>query len=284
MLITTSCASEVKRLKVQALFLVFIFAMLPLVQAQTYSQPMLGVSWATREILVSIPTSPSWAPATINTAIDDWNNAQLWFIHTYFPNQNGADFSLVGSENNTKSQVTIVYVPDSGQIWSGSTETPTSGMISNETILLVLSRLQTSDDLVQVMEHELGHVLGLDHTQILTDLMSPSQEAYTGGERSHPSTLNLYGVYLLGKGCTFSTDDAVTLPAQIPYLEWYPAIQQPTTNAPQNVTPNNNCPSQKPFWNQPSFIFALAAASAILVTVALLSRRKKKPRPSQFME
>jgi hypothetical protein len=245
---------------------------------------MLGVSWGTHEILVSIPPSPAWAPAAINTAIDDWNNAQLWFVHTYFPNQSNAEFSLVGSENNTKSQVTIVYVADSGQIWSGSTETPTSGTISNETILLVLSRLQTPDDLVQVMEHELGHVLGLDHTQILTDLMSPSQDAYTGGEPSHPTTLNLYGVYLLGKGCTFSADEAVALPSQIPYLEWYPGIQRPTVNAPQNVIPNNNCSSQKPFWDQQSFIFALTAASIILITVILLSRKKKKPRPSKFME
>ncbi len=157
-------------------------------------------------------------------------------------------------------------------------------MISNETILLVLSRLQTPDDLIQVMEHELGHVLGLDHTQILTDLMSPSQEAYTGGERSHPSTLNLYGVYLLGKGCTFSANDAVTLPAPIPYLEWYPGIQQPTVNVPQNVVPNYSCPSQKPFWDQQSFIFTLTAAVVILVTVFLLSRRRKNPRPSRFME
>jgi len=276
-------ASEVKRLRIRILALVFLFVTLPFVQAQTYSQPMLGVSWRTHEIVVSIPPSPAWAPAAINTAIADWNDAQHWFIDTYFPNQNNAEFSLIGSENNTAPQVTIVYVVDSGQIWSGSTETPTSGPISNETVLLVLSRLQTPDDLVQVMEHELGHVLGLDHTQILTDLMSPAQEAYTGGERSHPSTLNLYGVYLLGKGCAFSADESVTLPSQIPYLEWYPAIQKPTASATQLVVQNDSCPSQRQFWNQP-FIFALSAAVVALVTVALLSRRKKKPRPTKFME
>jgi hypothetical protein len=267
-----------------AVVLVFMSGLLPLVQGQTYSQPMLGVSWDRHELYVHIPSSPSWAHSAIDAAIDDWNNAQLWFIHTYFPNQNGTEFSLVGVEKNTKPQVTIVYVADSGQVWSGSTEIPAAGMISNETMLLVLSRLQTPDDLTQVMEHELGHVLGLDHTQILTDLMSASQDAYTGGELSHPSTLNLYGVYLLGRGCTFTAGDAVTLPAQIPYLEWYPAIQQPTASAPQNVVPNTSCPSQTSFWNQPSFIFALAAGSVILVTVILLSRRKKQPRPSRFME
>ncbi len=283
-MVAFTCASEVKRLKAQALALVFIFATLPVVQAQTYSQPMLGVSWSTHEILVSIPSSPAWAPAAIDTAMADWNNAQDWFIHTYFPNQTNAEFSLVDSKNNANPQVTIVYVADSGQIWSGITETPTSGSISNETILLVISRLQTPNDLVQVLEHELGHVLGLDHTQILTDLMSPSQDAYTGGELSHPSTLNLYGVYLLGEGCKFSVDEPATLPSQIPYLEWYPAIKQATGIAPQNVVPNNNCLSQNHFWNQPSFTFTLAAAVVALVTVVLLSRKKKKPRPSKFME
>ncbi len=246
---------------------------------------MLGVSWDTHEISVNIPTSPSWAPSAINAAIDDWNNAQLWFIHTYFPNQTGAQFVLKGNPNSSDSQVTIIYVTDMGQYWTGNTETPTSGTVSNETVLVVLSRLQTPKDLVQVVEHELGHVLGLGHTQISSDLMYGAQDAYSGGELLHPSTLNLYAIYLLGKGCNFSAEESVTLPSQIPYLEWYPAIPQPPMNGHQTITPSDTCPSQSPLWNQPSFIIAVVVVVLVIViSVVLNSRRKKIRRPSKFLE
>jgi matrixin len=261
-----------------------MFGMLPLVQAQEYSQPMLGVSWDTHEISISIPTSPSWAPSAINAAIDDWNNAQLWFIHTYFPSQTGAQFLLNGNPNSSDSQVTILYVPDVGQYWTGNTKTPTSGTVSNETMLVVLSRLQTHKDLVQVVEHELGHVLGLDHTQISSDLMYAAQDAYSGGELLHPSTLNLYAIYLLGKGCSFSTQESVTLPSQIPYVEWYPTIPPSATNQPQTIPPPDSCPSQSPLWSQPAFIIAVVAGLVIVFSVYLNSRKKKIPRPSRFLE
>jgi hypothetical protein len=258
--------------------------MQPVVQAQTYSQPVLGVSWNRHGISVGVPTSPSWAPPAINTAIDDWNNAQLWFIHTYFPDQTSAQFLLMGNQKSSQSQVAILYVTDLGQYWTGITETPVSGTISNETILVVLSRVQTPKDLLQVIEHELGHVLGLDHTQLSSDLMYVAQDAYTGGEPSHPSTLNLYAIYLLGLGCNFSAGETVTLPSQIPYVEWYPGIQQTTVNAPQTTAPTTGCPSQIPIWRQTSFIFAVAIGSILVVAVVLNSRRKKNPRPSRFME
>jgi hypothetical protein len=55
--------------------------------------------------------------------------------------------------------------------------------------------------------------------------MYPARAAYSGGITSHPSTLNLYGVHLLATGCRFASGDTVTLPAQIPFIEWYPGIQ-----------------------------------------------------------
>jgi len=59
--------------------------------------------------------------------------------------------------------------------------------------------------------HEFGHVLGLDHTNIATDLMSTSINL-----GALPSTLDLLGIHTLAQGLTLSL---VTLNDSIPYLE-----------------------------------------------------------------
>jgi hypothetical protein len=205
--------------------IVFVIGFLPLANAQSISQPMLGTNWSTHVILFSTPDSPAWARDAILRALDDWNMAQIWFTANYFPNQNNAVYTLTTTENDSGTQVTVKYVADTGQSWTGITQTALSGTIHNATVSIVLSRLQTPKDLLQAVEHELGHVLGLDHTNISYDLMYPAQSAYSGGITSHPSTLNLYGVYLLATGCRFASGDTVTLPPQIPFIEWYPDKQ-----------------------------------------------------------
>ncbi len=198
---------------------------LPLANAQSISQPMLGTNWSTHVIQFSTPDSPAWARDTILRALDDWNMAQIWFTANYFPNQNNAVYTLTTTEDDNASQVAVKYVTDTGQSWTGITQTSISGTIHNATVSIVLSRLHTPEDLLQAVEHELGHMLGLDHTNISYDLMYPARAAYSGGITSHPSTLNLYGVYLLATGCRFASGDTVTLPPQIPFIEWYPGIQ-----------------------------------------------------------
>lgn len=252
---------------------------------------MLGVKWDTHSISVYIPEKPSWAGLAIEDAMADWNDAQSWFIQTYFTSVTSAEFSLVPTQNPSSAQVEVRYVNDTGQAWGGNTEVPASGTITNETVLIVLSRLPTPSDLLQVIQHEFGHVLGLDHTAISTDLMYPAMDSYLGGEPLHPSTLNLYGVYLLGIGCTFSGGAVAVLPSQIPYLEWFPDIQQELANesyAPVNTienqqVANSSCPRVKELWQQPSFIFASLLLLVALGVILFRSRRRKVPRPSQFL-
>jgi hypothetical protein len=274
-------------LKTKPLLLLIVFTVLPIAQAQTYSQPLLGISWQTHTITIGIPDKPSWAAIGIEDAIADWNTAQLWFIQTYFPTQLDARITLTVAKNFSDSLVKVIYVADGGQFWTGNTEVPVSGPIVNETILVVVSRLTASKDMVQVVEHELGHVLGLDHTAISVDLMYAAQDAYTGGEPSHPSTLNLFGVFLLGMGCGFSSGDLVSLPPQIPYLEWYPGLNTSTIELNKQTTHTTqqaSCPNQTRFWQQPTTIFSVVVAVIIIAVYMLNSRRKKVPRPSQFMK
>jgi hypothetical protein len=244
-----------------------------------YPQPVLGINWGTHVISVGIPSSPSWARAPIEEAMSDWSQAQAWFIQTYFPGQTNAQFLFVATQNS--GLVQVIYVNDTGQDWTGTTLVPISGTIVNETILVILSRVRYPPDLLQVFEHELGHVLGLDHTGLSQDLMYPARDASYGGEPTHPSTLNLYAVYLLGSGCSFSSEDLVYLPSQIPYLEWYPAIQQNNVG-PIGIQPA--CPKQKTIWQQPWLVLVTTMALLIGVIVLVQSRRRKTQRPTKFMD
>jgi Matrixin len=265
----------------------FTFAVMPVVRSQTYSQPMLGVSWSTHQISVDVPTGPSWATTGIEDAMTDWNAAQSWFIQTYFPNQTEAQFTFADALDNSPSQVKIVYVSDVAQFWTGTTEVPTSGRLTNETVLVVLSRLAAEKDMFQVVEHELGHVLGLDHTKIPSDLMYAAQDAYSGGEVAHPSTLNLFAVYLLGMGCDFSSDATVNLPTQIPYIEWYPNLtdSNPAVSLHANQSIEQpNCPHRLKFWQEPSFLFPVVVVLLVCTAYFLNSRRKRTTRPTKFME
>ena len=241
---------------------------------------MLGVSWNAHEITVSIPSSPLWASNALKTAISDWEAAQRWFIESYFPDQTNAQFTFVPTTNGTHLQVKIEYVTDEGQYWTGNTEVPVSGPVTNETVLLVLSRLPAPGDVTQVTLHELGHVLGLDHTAYSQDLMYPAMDAYSGGEPVEPSTVNLYGVYMLGEGCDFSAGQAAVMPPWIPYLEWSPGIQQASVN-PHSTSSTNPCSAQVPFWNQPWFTFPALVGLITAIAVIINFRRKKTLKPTK---
>jgi len=273
-----------KRVKLASLLVLYTLVLLPLSAAQTYFQPMLGISWSAHEIAVNIPAAPSWASDALKTAMNDWEGAQSWFIQTYFRGQNGAEFNFMPSINNPQSQLKIEFVNDTGQFWTGNTEVPISGPIANETVLLVLSRLATPGDVIQVMHHELGHVLGLDHTAYIQDLMYPAMDSYSGGAPVYPSTVNLYGVFMLGEGCTFSPGQAAVVPSWIPYLEWSPDIQQTPVNTPQSASSTNPCPPQRALWTQPWFIFPLAVGLAFVVFVIFNLRRKRIPRATKSVQ
>jgi len=215
--------------------------------------------------------------------------AQIWFTANYFPNQNNAVYTLTTTEDDNASQVAVKYVTDTGQSWTGITQTSVSGTIHNATVSIVLSRLHTPEDLLQAVEHELGHVLGLDHTNISYDLMYPARAAYSGGITSHPSTLNLYGVYLLATGCRFASGDTVTLPPQIRFIEWYPGIQLANATVTSSKTQaklsgaaqslGQTCPLQSVKTIGFSVEMYLVAMGIVGITVLLLVswRRGKQP-------
>jgi len=256
-----------------------VLILLPLAYAQGYVQPVTGTFWNIHTLRFSIPDSPSWARDTIYQALDSWNKAESWFLQNYYPNQTSNEYLLTIAGINP-AQVILRYVNDTGQPWTGLTQIPSSDEVRNETVLVVLSRVQSPEDLEPVIEHELGHVLGLDHTKISYDLMYPARDAYSGGTLTYPSTLNLYAVFLLAADCKFASGDTITLPPQIPYLEWYPnitAIISPIVGGTESPIIPAGCPksSTEPIHELP---FLLVSVGIIAIVATYSWRRRRSSR------
>jgi len=181
---------------------------------------MFETHWTSHIILVSFPnTIPTFYEGNYNVtyeliqpltqAIEIWNQAQAWFIQSYYPQNYPKDvFTLELASSGQTAQVTVQYVytlPNG--YWAETSQYGTK-------ISMVISRAFQNSVLAA---HELGHVLGLADNSIKGDL-----ERSSGVYQPYPSTLDLYGVFLQAKCQCYTQQDSVGLPQQIPYSIWNP--------------------------------------------------------------
>jgi len=200
--------------------LVIVTISMPLATGQqTYTQPMFPISWTSKTILVSVPANPNWALQSFQQAMQDWNQAQAWFLANYEPAHQNSIYTLQLAQAGRTAQVTVQYVSDTGQQWDGLTS------LSATTIDIVLSRYAASEDAYHITilaEHELGHVLGLADNCVNSDLMRGGCKGFLEVVANiYPSTLDLYAVYLqVITGNSYGWGDSVDLPGQIPFAIW----------------------------------------------------------------
>lgn len=256
--------------------LVALTLVVPLVMAQSvYVQPMYQVNWSSSTIVVSVPANPSWALDSFQQAIQDWNQAQTWFLASYEPTHQNAKYTLQLAEAGQTPQVTVYYVSNTGQQWEGQTSH------FGTTVAIVLSLYPTGDihDVTELAEHELGHVLGLGDNCVKADLMSSgcNNLPHVG---PYPSTLDLYAAYVQAvSGDGYGNGNSVSLPLQIPYLIWHPTVTQvsqtfTTTTASQpytsatHTTPSYSSSSQ-PF-SLPVVPFLMVEIVAVAVIIGLI--------------
>jgi hypothetical protein len=185
---------------------------------QTYTQPLFSVDWGTaRTITVGIPSQPQWAYDKMLEGMQIWNQAQQWFVRSYYPHDAGSVFTLEPA-SNSKGMVTVTYT-ESNRIQCGS-NTVGGGCTINggKEIVIVLSGLEYCQ--CQLAAHELGHVLGLlDNPSLSQDLMNGYVPLV------NPSTLDLYAVFVVVQsGGAAVSGDSVRLPSTIPYYQWTPGM------------------------------------------------------------
>ncbi len=278
----------IKRLVVLCLLLSFSLIQLFLVEAQTqqtYVLPLQGPTWdhSSLSILVIPRYDQSWwNTGYLNStlrAISQWNDAISYFA------ANHSEFAYLSRLRMTTevSNVTVggfdIYVSWIGQFGNetcdaGLTKTAytSSNVITNSTVALsaldCLGNVLNEVDMQNVALHELGHSLGLGHSNYTGDTMYP---VYT--LLSPPrliSTLDVYGIALvfawLDNSFSFYpvndwlTASSAALPSSVAY-ENLPV-------SPQNVTPQTL--SDNPVIQALTLLFELLLHRDILIVIVLL--------------
>jgi hypothetical protein len=291
-------------LLISSLFLAACLVNTSGVQAQSqdnYSLKLQGFVWDHTMLTALVVTADNeswWNPADLDTAlraIGQWNDSIEAFASSY------TDFSYL---SNLNIQPTVSNETQPGyDIYINWTESPLSsdevglsqifqnfeGTIKNCTVNLAghthHGDALNDGDLQNIALHELGHSLGLGHSNYTGDLM---YAYYTMGGPAEPvSTLNVYGVAtLFGWEMINSTNfypleswlqvDSVILPSDIAYegLSVSPENARPQTLA-ENPVVQTLVLMFEILIHPEIFAFAILFI-VILVLIALIPRRRKR--------
>lgn len=202
-------------------------------QAQ-YSLGLQGVTWNHSTISVQInpqEDAPWWQPYYINAtlrAIGEWNDALTVFAVNYSDFSYLSSLMIVPTVSNATNSTFDVYVSwteislsnSSDDIGLTTTMSESSGVIINCTTVLA-SKSQSGEvlnevDIQNVALHELGHCLGLRHSNYTGDLMYPTYAL--GGPIRAISVLDAYGVAAVFRWMQRQLiESSITLPSNIEY-------------------------------------------------------------------
>jgi predicted Zn-dependent protease len=299
-----------------SLILSLMFAISAFSQAQAqaqYSLGLQGVTWnhSTLSVLVIPQEGNSWwkssyLNATLR-AIGEWNNAILDFASNYTNFAYLSRLRMVPTISHAINSSFDVYISWTKMPFSkdeiGYTTTwheVPSGIITNSTISLAAEDLRgdvlNEVDMQNVALHELGHGLGLGHSNYSGDVMYPT---YTLNQPVEGlSTLDLYGVSTVFQWMSDSSNtpyspqqSSVTLPSSIPYqylpisyADLPPVSQSPSPSQTQTLLTNilTLLTSILRFILRPELLIPLLIAiSALLVTEILFARLQKAKRTTR---
>lgn len=262
--------------------------------AQTeYSIGIQGYTWnkSTISICVILQENMSWwKSAYLDAAlhgIAQWNDAIQEFAtnNTEYSYMSSVQFvPSVEYENVSGFDVYMGWIVQcSSESTIGRTQAAIKSpcVVINATVCLTAKapsgHVMTETDMQNIVVHELGHTLGLSHCNYTSDVMYPSVY-YT--ETVKPlSSLNLYAASQIfewlktqdNQSITCLTDSVVTLPQTIAYSQF----QITTANLPES--PMNLVE----YFLQPEKLITITFALVLIVTTALLFRKKKKPDKSE---
>lgn len=180
--------------------------------ALEYSIPVNG-RFAGSKIALEIPSTPKWAHDVVVNASLVWNNGQLWFQHTYFPDGGVYTFVEANPANVTISYDLPSAIAGIAVGWTDYTYAPSSTTIVSARTFLdpaVFNATQANNATARqyafsLALHELGRVLGLGNIIDGKDIMDPLNMPGRATRTPMLSILDLYAVHVLASVTTLSS-------------------------------------------------------------------------------
>lgn len=249
----------------------------------TWAKPALNV------LIVQNMTADWWQPFFPNMTIDaaeQWNDAFVYFAETYSQYSYLADLKLTTTVTNESLPGYDIYVIFSPDVLISGVDALGEALVesySNGTIRVATITISAKSEVIDATSeiyrdtttHELGHALGLGHSNKSDDLMYPYQDIIASNYAI--STLELYGVALLFQWMIGTTPaespPETTLPPDIGYA--YAPINNP---APTNILDNPIIKTLNILISNPIIVTLMVTAVMVFIILGITIRQRLKQK------
>ncbi len=283
------------------------FAMFSIVHAQndTPSVELAGFRWnktTLNALLITNESQPWWQTYFVSLtqrSVMQWNQAFQYFATNYTDYSYMAAINMILDVSNQTLPDYDIYINFSQSIPLGGSDalglTTTIPYINGtiEEVVVNLSAQNGPIDLTNsnerdVCDHELGHALGLGHSNSSKDLMYPYYDVYSSNEAI--STLDLYGIANCFSWLT-SFEDLINntpLPKFVALPQNLTYAYAPVTNpAPKGIGDNPIVRTLQILLSNPytaAMVYAFVAFLIVAILVYLNLRKKRRRRIAPHLE